>query len=289
VSRPKLFDSHCHLQFAAYREDGGRVLRDALEAEVWMIAVGTQSQTSERAVGLAEETPAGLYAAIGLHPNHLYAMRFDEEETVVQTRAERFDLACYSELARSEKVAAVGECGIDLYHLPEGVAREEAVKTQIEQFEIQLDFADSKNLPVIVHCRDAHEEIIRALKRKSANGLKKRGVIHSFTGDWETAKRYLDLGFLIGLNGIITFPPKKSDPTVQAKLLEAARELPADMFLLETDAPYLAPVPHRGERNLPRYVREVAARLAEIRGVSFEATAEQGVANALRLFDKVRA
>lgn len=285
----ELIDSHCHVQFAAYREEGGdAVVRGSLAEGVWMVTVGTQGATSEAGVRMAESYPQGLYATIGLHPNHLHAMHFDEDELHVKTRSERFDADFYGRLASSPKVVAVGECGIDMYRLPEGFDRSEVLSLQREQFALQIDFADAHGLPLVVHGRDAHAEIVDVLRSKlDAGGLKKRGVIHSFTGGWEEAKTYLNLGFMIGLNGIVTFPPRKSDPAPHLALLEAARNVPDDMFLVETDAPYLSPVPHRGEKNLPRHVKRVAERLAALRGSTYEKIAATSVRNALRLFDRI--
>jgi TatD DNase family protein len=285
---PRLIDTHCHVQFAAYREDGARVVRDALAEDVWMIAVGTQSSTSENAVSMAESESEGLYAAIGLHPNHLHVMHFDEDELAVHTRSERFDETRYAKLAASPKVVAVGEIGIDLYRLPPELDKEEVLRLQKEQFGLQLEFADKHDLPTIVHGRDAHAEILDVMKsRLAVGGLKKRGVVHSFTGTWDEAKAYLDLGFMIGFNGIISFPPRKADPAPHLALLEAAKNVPDDMFLLETDAPYLSPVPRRGEKNLPQYVKHVAERMAELRGRSYEDVAEMSVRNALWLFNRM--
>ncbi len=285
MSEPKFFDSHCHLQFAAYRGEALKVAKETLDQGVWFVTVGTQGDTSKAAVALAEEFPEGAYAAIGLHPNHLYEMQFDEDKMAIKTRAERFDAPRYAELAKSSKVVAVGECGLDLHHLPEGVPEREVLKTQIEEFEKQIEFADAQNLPLIIHCRDAQEELLDVLENAVRGGAaKRRGVIHSYTGTWPNAEKYLALGFHIGFNGIITFPPRKNAPEEHAALLNGAKSVPDEFLLIETDAPYLAPVPNRGERNRPDYVSHVAAKLAELRGTDPETIAALTANNAKKLF-----
>ncbi|TAL20547.1 TatD family deoxyribonuclease [Patescibacteria group bacterium] len=286
---PKLIDSHCHLQFQAYREDAPKVIEEALHGGTWPVVVGTQSTTSAAAVELANRYPQGVYAAVGLHPNHLHQMEFDEDELPVKTRAESFDADYYAGLAKNSKVVAIGECGLDFYRLPADIAREEVITLQKEQFRVQLNFADAHDLPVIIHCRDAHKEILEILTEYIGNKkLPRRGVIHSFTAGWPVAGAYLDLGFYLGFNGIITFPPRKGAESSQAELIETVKNTPADKFLFETDAPYLSPVPERGRRNHPNYIAHVAGKAAQIRGVAAGELAAQSVQNAQTLFYRLK-
>ena len=180
-----LFDTHAHVNFNAYRDDTDEVIRRSLDGsmsspQVWMINVGSQYNTSQRAVGMAEKYPEGVYAAIGLHPIHV-----NEEE---------FNYDKYKELVRSRKVVAIGEIGLD--YKPEHFSFKEKQKEVLLR---QLDLAEELNLPVIFHCRSAHDEMIEILRNQQ--GL--RGVIHCFTGTLEQAQKYLDMGFYLGFNGII--------------------------------------------------------------------------------------
>jgi TatD DNase family protein len=285
MSEPTFFDTHCHAQFSAYTDDADFVVQETLQANTWMILVGTQSTTSQNAITIAKRFSEGVFAAIGLHPNHLHVMHFDEDELSVQTRSERFDTQYYDALARDPHVVAVGECGIDLYRLPESLDRDAVLETQKEQFRLQIAFADTHNLPLIIHCRDAHKEVLAILRDTIARGgAKRRGVVHSFTGTWQEAEQYVALGFYIGFNGIITFPPRKTAPEAHEALLEAVRNVPLDRLLIETDAPYLSPVPKRGERNHPAHVRYVAERVAQLRGVTVEEIAARTTENARKLF-----
>lgn len=294
--RPRLIDTHAHVQFQAFAGETDDVLRRTVAAGTWVNLVGTQSTTSANAVDTAERLGEGVFATIGLHPNHLAQMHFDEDEMDVRTRDERFDADHYASLAAHPKTVAVGECGLDYYHLPESIPFPELRELQRQQFGLQLDFAHDYDLPVVVHCRDprdaalpsAHGDVLALLEERFAAGKNpRRGVIHCYTADEETARRYVALGMYVSFAGVITFPPKKSAPEAQERLLAVARDVPDDRILVETDAPYLAPVPHRGERNEPLYVEHAARFLASLRGVRFEAFCARTTENALALFHKM--
>ncbi len=272
-----LVDSHCHVHFNAYHQDRDAVIRRALDSGVTMITVGTQRDTSRVAAEVAEKFD-GLYASVGLHPNHLMAMQFDEDELEVKTRNERFDPRYYAELANYPKVVAIGECGLDYYRLPEEVDVDEVKQLQEDTFRAHIELAIKKNLPLIIHCRDAHDELADILDDYLG---RIRGVIHSFTGTRSAAERHLAQGFFIGINGIVTFPPRKNQTE---SLADMVKDMPLDRLLLETDAPYLTPVPRRGERNEPLYVSYVAAYIATLRGVSVEQLAQATTSNAKALF-----
>lgn len=268
------FDSHCHVNFAAFNDDRDQAVKRAIEKQTWMINVGTQTDTSKSAVDLANKYPEGVYAAIGLHPVHTYQQMLDEEESHFKSRAETFDDSVYESML-TDKVVGIGECGLDYFRMPQGADPEKIKNSQKQEFVKQLVFAKKHSLPVIIHCRDAYEDLIEILKSEYSGFP---GVAHSFTDTWETAKRFLDLGFYVALNGILTF-----DKT--GKLAEVVKNCPPDRLLTETDAPYLAPPPYRGKRNEPSYVQYVVAKIAEIKNKPVEEVAELTFANACKLFN----
>lgn len=278
-----LVDTHAHIHFSAFREDLDDVIKRARAARVFMIAVGTQKDTSANAVKVAEEHPDLIWASIGLHPNHLFAMHFDETEMPVKTRTEEFDAYYYATLAKSSKrMIAIGECGLDYYRLPQDVPRELVIEKQKQVFKKHLDLADELGLPVIVHCRDAHDDVYEILKEYCEKGkLKKRGVLHCFTAGRREAFRYIDLGFYIALGGVITFKSRRPE---HLELLETARAIPLERVVIETDAPYLTPDPFRGKRNEPLYVKFVAEKLADLRSMTYDEIASATTQNAKKLF-----
>jgi TatD DNase family protein len=263
------------------------VIKRSLAENVFMITVGTQQDTSRQAVEVAEKYD-GVWAAIGLHPSHTSEQSFvDDDElptTNIKTRSEEFDPKFYRKLAKSKKVVAIGECGLDYYHMPENIPAEEVKERQKIAFCAQLDLADELGLPVIIHSRDAHADQMEILREYiNAGRLKKRGVAHCFTGTLEEAQDYLALGFLISFTGIIAFSPRKSEEQI-SPLQKVVQQIPFKKVMIETDAPYLAPPPHRGERNEPRYVVEVVRKLAELHGKSLEEVIEATNENAKKFF-----
>ena len=252
-----LVDSHAHIQGEEFSGDIDGVLERAQQAGVEKIVVvggAGDLASNRRAVELAHSRD-GLFATVGMHPHDAKAV--SEEE-----------LARLRELAKDSKVVAIGETGLDFYynHSPRGV--------QIEIFRRFIHMACETGLPLIVHDRDAHREIAELLHTEGEGKL--RGVIHCFTGDHEAAKAFLDLGFYISFSGIVTF--KNAGP-----LREVARKLPLDRLLVETDSPYLAPVPHRGKRNEPAFVREVAETIAKLREIGLEEVAQATTRNVQEL------
>lgn len=283
-----LIDSHCHIQFNAYKNDAEEVIRRSLAQEVKMIVVGSQASTSERAVEYARQHD-GLWAVVGLHPIHLTSQEVDEEEINFHSREEKFDYDFYKKLASDPKVVGIGETGLDFFHLPKNLTLEEVTKIQIETFIAQAELATELNLPMAIHCRDAHEQLLLILKKFCQDKkMPSRGVAHCFTGNWLEAKGYLDLGFYIGFTGVITFPAKKTNPQQQLNLIEVVKNTPLNMILVETDAPYLAPQEHRGKRCEPWMVIEVAKKIAEIKNAPFEEVVKQTVKNTLKLFSKIK-
>ncbi len=281
---PKLIDTHAHINFNSYREDGPRVIEQSLANGVWLINIGAQYSSSRRAVEYAEKYDQGVYAAVGLHPSHTYK-KTKREEDWQQVRGrefEEFDETKYQELLAKEKAVAVGEIGLDYY---DGITEEEK-DVQKEVFLRQLDLAQRLGKPVILHCRKAYDDLIGLIAMfnigcagcsmgcNAGGGLK--GVAHCFVGRQSQAEQLLEMGFYLAFNGIITYARDYD------RVIEKA---PLNRILLETDAPYLTPEPHRGKRNQPDYVKYVAKKIAQIKGLKFEKVAEQTTQNARELFN----
>ena len=275
-------DTHGHVQFNAYKDDGDAVVRRAFDAGVAIIAPSSQIDTSRRALEYAQRfNDPRLRAAVGLHPIHLEDIRVDSAEVGEQfkfrTRREEFVRENYEELVRSELVVAVGEIGLDYWRRPKGKARRaEYEARQKEAFVDQLDLAEDYSKPVILHCRVAHDDMLAIVSEHSHHTkLEYPGVVHSYTGDLSQLQKFLDLGFAIGVNGLLF-----KLPFVQ----EAVKAAPLDRIVLETDAPYLSP-PAAPERNEPAYLPEIAKRIAEIKEVSLGEVERVSTANAIRIFN----
>jgi TatD DNase family protein len=266
------FDTHTHVNFAGFKDDSNEVIQRALDQNIWLTNVGTQANTSKAAVEMAAKYEKGVFAAIGLHPIHTHQQVVDEEEDHFQSHGDSFDENLFTSML-TDKVVAVGECGLDYFRLP-AEGREAAIAKQKVEFAKQLQFAKQHKLPVIIHCRDAYADVLEILKAEY-DGLP--GVIHSFTDTWDTAKKFLDFGFYVALNGILTF-----DKT--GKLSEVVENTPLEMLLTETDAPYLTPPPFRGKRNEPSYVQYVAQHMAKLKKTDLETVAAQTFQNATKLF-----
>ena len=251
-----LIDSHCHLNFPDLAQRLPEVLANMAEAGVnKAIAISVSRQSFEEVYAIAQDYP-NIYATVGIHP--------DDPE------AEEFSLEELLERAARPKVVGIGETGLD-YHWCKG-----DLTWQHQRFALHIEAANHSGLPLVVHTRDAAEDTMRLLREHQAHA----GVIHCFTEDVRIAKSALDLGFYISFSGIVTF---KNATAIQ----EAARYVPLDRLLVETDAPYLAPVPKRGKPNEPAYVRHTAAFVAQLRGDSLENIAQATTANCLRLFNKI--
>ncbi|RDV84611.1 TatD family hydrolase [Ammonifex thiophilus] len=251
----ELIDTHCHLNDPRLDVDLSEVLARARRAGVKvMIVVGYDLASSARAVALAGKEK-DLYATVGVHPHDAAKVPPDFLEHL-------------RSWARMGKVVAVGEIGLDFYRNLSPPAR------QREVFLAQLRLARELSLPVVIHCRDAYDELYSLLKEEG-EGVK--GVLHCFSGTWREAAKFLALGFYLSFAGTITFPRSDS-------LAEVVARMELGRLLLETDAPYLAPVPHRGKRNEPAYLVHIAQRVAEIRGMPVEEVAAITTANARRLF-----
>lgn len=280
----KLIDTHSHINFNAYRNDADEVIRRALDSGIGMFAVGSQITTSERAVEYAKRYD-DIWAVIGLHPIHLFEQEVDEEEIKFKSREETFDAARYEALARSsDKVVAIGECGLDYYRMPAGIDESIFRTVQKNAFRAQVDLALKLDLPIMVHCRDAHDDLADILEEYKGGERKVSGQIHCFTGTVAEAMRYITLGMYISFTGIITFPVKNLTLETGETLLDVVKEVPLDRIIVETDAPYLSPVPNRGKRNEPAWVRHIAEKVAEVKGLTFDDVAKATLKNTKDLY-----
>jgi TatD DNase family protein len=252
----ELFDTHAHLHFPDFAPDFDDVMRRAREAGVrQMVTIGTDPETSRAAVAIAEQDPQ-VWAAVGLHPHD----------------AESGEEALYAELERlaaSPRVVAIGEMGLDFFrNLSPRPAQEEALRRQIA-------LARRLRKPALIHCRDAHAEMLAILADEHVMDV--GGIMHCFSGDVEIARRCLDLGLLVSLAGPVTYPNARALPDV-------ARFVPGDRLVVETDCPFLPPQPYRGKRNEPSYLTITASRVADLRKESLDDLGPRMAANARRIF-----
>lgn len=245
----KLTDAHCHLQMEQYDADRAEVLSRMQEAGMGAIVVGTDLEMSRSAIALASEH-SFLWASVGCHPNH----------------QEPFDIAQYEHLAMHPKVVAVGECGLDYFRSEKAGQR--------EKFLAHIELAERLGKALIIHCREAHDDVYEILSAQSP-AVRGRTIIHfaTLTGEW--AQKYLDLGCYLSFPGPVTFTDMYDD---------SIRVCPVEKMLIETDAPFAAPTPHRGRRNEPTYVAEVARKVAAVKGVSTEEVMTVTSANFTNVF-----
>lgn len=264
-----IFDTHAHLNFRAFNDDRDKIVKKCLDRNIWMINVGSNLLTSKVAVDLSNKYDH-VYASVGLHPIHLDVDMKVKDENEELTDEIAFDYEAYKQLALDKKVVAIGETGLDYYYRPKSKTKLEVFKQkQKEVLEKHIQLAEELNLPIIFHCRMAHDEMIEILK-----GRNLKGVIHCFTGSLEQAKQYLDLGYYLGFNGII----------FKLDLDEVIRQTPIDRVLLETDCPYLTPPEYITDRNDPIGVEYVAKRVAEIKGIDLEELIQKTNQNTQKLF-----
>ena len=256
---PKYFDIHCHLNSHEYDEDREAVMERLALSETSVIVVGTDFESSKWAVELAEKHE-NVYACIGVHPA-------EGPEHKGFNKSEGWD-----ELMKRPKVVAIGECGIDLFKID----KEKDYERQKKLFIEQIEFALEHDKPIMIHSRDAYDEVLEILEPLvRLHGHKLRGNSHFFTGTLEQAKRYWAIGFTTSFTGVITFALDYD---------EVIKNAPMDMIMSETDAPWVSPTPYRGKRNEPSYVSEVVKKIAEIRGEDEILVQKTLVENALRMF-----
>ena len=249
-------DSHCHLNLLAEEEGGiDAVIQQAQENNVdHILCISIDTESCHEIISIAERYPH-ITASVGIHPN--------------VDKAENFSVEELTKLASHNKVIAIGETGLD-YFRSEG-----DLEWQRDRFRIHIEAAKQLKKPLIIHTHEARDDTMDILEQEDAEEA--GGIIHCFTENWETAKRALDIGFYISLSGIVTFKNA-------VELQEVVKQLPLDRILIETDAPYLAPVPHRGKTNKPAYVKHVAEFLAQLRGDTVENIAAVTSANFRTLF-----
>ena len=250
-------DTHSHLYDEAFSSEEDLAVERAVNAGVTkMIVPDIDSSTRQVMFDLAERHPGTLFPTLGLHPTSVAANWRDEMDAVEKALPEH-------------KIWAIGEIGIDCYW------SKEFLEQQKEAFRIQLEMAEKLDLPVIIHSRESTELIINVLKEHKTHNL--RGVFHAYSGSAETYRELQKLGdWYIGIGGVLTYK--------KASIAETVKEIPLERILLETDSPYLTPVPHRGKRNESSYIPHIAEKLAIQKGISMEEVARTTTANAIRLF-----
>ena len=245
-------DTHCHI-YKEYYEDIKKILENAKECQInRMINNGCDKKSNEEVLKLSTQYK-NIYGALGIHPEK------------VDTYKEE-DLKEIENNLTNPKIIAIGEIGLDYHYTKENKNR------QIELLEAQLQIAEKYNLPVIIHSREATEDTINTLKKYHV-----KGVIHSFSGSKETALIYIKMGYLLGINGVITFK--------NSKLKEVIKEIPLENIILETDSPYLTPEPFRGKRNEPKRILEIAKFICELKNISLEELSKITNENIKRIFD----
>lgn len=256
----KYIDIHSHLNFPEYDTDREEVITRMKEVGVATITIGTSFETSRSGVELANSTE-NIYAAIGIHPVDELDIEFEEK--------------ILEELVGNKKVVAIGECGLDYGR--SGIIEESEKNRQKKLFELQLDFAAKWKKPVMIHARNSNADILDILEsKKKEYGESLAGNAHFFTGSVDYARRFLNINFSISLTGVITFARDYD---------EAIRFVPIENMMAETDAPFVAPIPYRGKRNEPTYVIEVVKKIAEIKSLDFDKTAEMLKNNAVAKFN----
>ena len=250
-------DTHCHLEmtFTGTKEMDAAVSRAATLGVCRIITVGIDLPTSRKAISFAARYDS-VYATVGIHPHNVKSL----DDTVYHE---------LEKLCSMPKVVAYGEIGLDY------VKQHAPVELQLEHYARQVDLAQKVKLPLVIHDREAHNDILAILQKRSP--FPAGGVMHCFSGDWGFARKILDLGFFISIPGVVTF-------NRAATLQEVACKVPLDKLLLETDAPFLAPDPWRGKKNLPEYVLYTGQRVAELKGISLAELAEATTANAENVF-----
>lgn len=283
-----LVDTHAHINLHAFKDDADEVLQRAFANDVTVINVGTEYPSSKQAVEMLAQYPERVYAVVGLHPSHTYDNPYlDENESAHVVGKQDFAVDAFRQLAQHERVVGIGECGLDYYRLPEESDAQLAIikAQQKEAFEPQIKLAQELDKALVIHCRpskgsdDAYDDVLDMLHLAlSIQHSAFRFEVHSFTGSLAVATKFIELGAYIGLNGIITF-----DKT--GNMEAVVKGVPLERIVLETDSPYLAPVPNRGKRNEPLYVRSVAEKIAEWKGVSVEQVEHQTTKNAHALFN----
>ena len=251
----KWIDSHAHLDDRAFDVDRAAVIARCAEESMGILCIGSSLRSSHAAIRLAKRY-RNMWATVGVHPHSAKSV---DATTMTELR----------EMAQDDLVVAIGEIGLDYY-------RDLSPRDQQRgAFEQQLDLAAELNLPICLHNRESTDDLLAILRNRATSH---RGVVHSFLGDRSLAEKFLALGFHLGVGGPLTYPKNSI-------LRDAVKHVPLDRILLETDCPYLTPVPYRGRRNEPVYVKYVAEEIAQIKGIAVEDVAQQSTENSIRVFE----
>jgi TatD DNase family protein len=262
-------DTHAHLNFPEFAKNYREVIERAKKAGVrTIICASADIKTSKRAIEIANEYPKGIYAAVGIHPIHADQNNFQE----------------LKKLTKDKKVVAIGETGLDYKEIQNAKVKmqndkEKLKNNQKELFESHLEIAKKIGKPLIFHCRDGRSDFVKIIKKYAGDfkSGRMRGVMHCFPGNWDFAREILDLGMMISYTGLITFTKREDQ-------LEAVKKIPLERLMIETDCPFMAPEPYRGQRNEPAYVLEIAKKIAELKNISVDKVAETTTKNAMEFF-----
>ncbi len=254
-----MFDTHAHLNFPDYNKDRRDVIKKCLDRDFSIVNVGTSYEESEEVVNIANNYDQGIYASVGLHP--LYTK-------------EGFDYNNYKDLAKKEKVVAIGETGLDYKYIKNKEDQEIAIKEQVIIFKKHIQLAEEFNLPLILHCRMAHKDLIAVLKEEITSGKKIRGVLHCFSSNLKEAREYVDMGLFIGINGII----------FKMNMEKEIKNIPLEKIVLETDCPFLSPKKDI-VRNEPLFLDVIAEKIGKIKGIEKEEVIRATTKNAKVLFE----
>lgn len=275
---PRFIDTHCHLDASIYERDLDIVVRHAQDENVDIVTLGSDLESSRRAVEIAERYPRGVYAAVGFHPSKVNADLLSDELA---------NMSGFSELVTHPKVVAIGETGLDYHDLPTYSRNPAHVQlaermraNQKKAFGRFLDLSREHRLPLLLHCREAHEDMLEMLETwdKTTRGFDSRGVVHCFSADWKTAKRFFNLDFMISVTGIQTHGGYQA---------EIVKKAPASRLVIESDCPHMTPTAFSIRRNEPSYLPLVAAAVAGIRGTSEAQVAAETTENALKVFTRI--
>lgn len=275
-------DTHAHVNFDVFKNDADQVIRNALDENVWMIIVGTNYKTSKKALEYANRYEKGVFASIGLHPIHSNSVKAEGEDYNFVSKSEEFNYDVYEKLASFEKVVAIGEIGLDYYHIDSTVDVQAVKQKQKKTFWDQIVLARRLDLPVIIHCRQAHDdmiEIIRDFKKEHKDLIPQDrpwGVMHCFSGNEDLAWQYFNFGLIVSFTGLVTFSSQWDD---------LIRKLPNDKFMIETDCPFMTPEPFRGKRNEPVLVKNTANHIAKVKNIDVKKVEEFTTENAKKLFN----
>ncbi len=277
---PFLIDTHAHLDSEIYRRDLDIVIKHALENDIWVVTVGSDYATSKLAVEIAERYPDGVYAAVGLHPKKVSGAELAEDKLL--------DLEKFHELASRPKVVALGETGLDYHELPE-LRRNDPRRQQSERIKVNqkkvlgkfLQLSQELRLPLLLHCRDAHDELLPLLETwdKTSRGFDSRGIIHHFSGTWKDARRYFNVDFMVSVTGLLAHGAYQT---------EIIKKAPLNRLVLESDCPHLTPTAWSIRRSEPSYLSAVAKAVAGLRGLPLEKIAAATTQNALLVLNKLR-